>query len=63
MKCKKCGSGRLQAINKTKKRGFFNILMNIVITILTGGIWLIILLIKGRKEQTKFVCMDCGKEQ
>lgn len=62
MNCPKCKSDNIQAVTKKKRRGFLNILMNAGITLITGGIWLVILIVRGRKEQTRFVCMDCGKE-
>ncbi|MHA1302984.1 MAG: hypothetical protein ACTSPI_04705 [Candidatus Heimdallarchaeaceae archaeon] len=62
MICPKCGSENVQVITKKKRRGFLNLLMNAIITIFTGGIWIIILLIKGRKDITRFICLDCKKE-
>ena len=62
MKCPKCESENVQVVNKKKQRSVMNILGNILITVCTGGIWLIILFMRGRKEQTRFICMDCKKE-
>ena len=62
MKCPKCGSDNVQVIAKKKRRGILSILTLILLTVFTGGIWLIITWLRGRKEVTTYVCMDCGKE-
>lgn len=65
MKCNNCESTNVridyQTIIKSKSRSF---LWNLFMFILTGGLWLIWMIIRKKKEQTittKFaICQDCG---
>ncbi len=66
MKCKKCGGENVKVDSSTytvsQNRSF---IWNLLLTILTGGLWLLWMLIRKRKEKvvtTKTaVCQDCGK--
>lgn len=70
MKCKKCGSERIQMVaetkGKTKHRGCLGWFLWILLAICTFGLILIIPLITNSKTKittkTKAICMDCGKE-
>lgn len=65
MKCKKCESTNVNvqtnSFTKTKSRSF---LWNLLMVCLTGGIWLLWMLIRKRKEkviaETWATCQDCG---
>jgi hypothetical protein len=63
MKCIKCGSENVQVVSEmnAKSRGCMMILVHIFLALMTAGIWLILLWLKGRKIQskTKFVCLNC----
>lgn len=59
MECPRCGSENIQAITKKKRRSIIGM---ICLTVITGGIFLIFTILKGRKEQTRFVCLDCKHE-
>lgn len=65
MRCKKCNSENVSVqtttYTKTKSR---SLLWNLLMLILTGGLWLIWMLIRKKKEKvinkTYAVCQDCG---
>jgi hypothetical protein len=67
MKCPKCGSDRVNvSVNtyvKSKRRSF---LWNLLWILLTGGLWLIWMLVRRRKEkvvnQKLAVCSGCGHD-
>lgn len=72
MKCRKCGSSNMTPLSKTtgkiKKRGCLGTSIHILLTVCTGGLWIIIPLItsgsKGKiKTKTVYVCNECGHEQ
>lgn len=67
MVCKKCGSMDIttNTFSEVKRRSMLSILLDIILTIITCGIWLIVILIKifrGRKSKVKTVnvCNLCG---
>lgn len=65
MLCPKCGSDHIQCSTSTytesKSR---SLLWNVLMTICTGGIWIIWMLIRKKKEKavtkTWATCQDCG---
>lgn len=72
MKCGFCGSENMQVVTETNietnsGRGCGWILLHLLLTILTGGIWLIVIFIRGSRlktnttTDTKFICMSCGR--
>lgn len=71
MVCPSCGANNSQAISnvhgKIKRRGIISTLINLALIFCTGGLWLIIMLIRGGskgkiKTETMFVCNECGNE-
>jgi len=66
MTCPKCGSDKVSVtvVAEQKRRGCMNIVMQIFLAIITLGVWLIVLWIRGRKtvEKTLAVCQACGKK-
>ena len=66
MKCPKCGSEDVSVTTNTmmvsQSRSF---IWNLLLIICTGGLWLIWMLIRKRKEkkvtETWATCQDCGK--
>ena len=65
MICKKCGSTHISISTccyvKSKSRSF---IWNLLMICLTGGLWLIWMLVRKRKEkiikETTYVCQECG---
>lgn len=66
MKCSKCGSENVSITTNTvvlsKSRSF---LWNLIMTVLTLGLWLIWMIVRKRKEkkvtETWATCQSCGK--
>ena len=66
MKCPKCGSEdvttSVNTYTKSKKRSF---LWNLLMILLTGGIWILWMCVRARKEEVvkkKYhICQNCGK--
>lgn len=66
MRCPKCGGENIVVNTNTvvvsKSRSF---LWNFIMTLCTGGIWLLWMLVRRRKEkkitETWATCQDCGK--
>lgn len=66
MRCPKCGGENIVVNTNTvvvsKSRSF---LWNLIMTLCTGGIWLLWMLVRKRKEktitETWATCQDCGK--
>lgn len=65
MKCRKCGSESVSAststYTKSQSRSF---LWNLLMVICTGGLWIIWMLIRKKKEkiikETTATCQSCG---
>lgn len=65
MKCKKCGSEDVKIDSSTytvsKSRSF---LWNLLLVICTGGLWILWMLIRKKKEklvtEKRAVCQKCG---
>lgn len=65
MKCVKCESEKVNiettSYTRSKKRSF---LWNLLMIFLTGGLWLLWMLVRARKEkvvtETWATCQDCG---
>lgn len=70
MKCNKCGSENVIAsseqISSKTKGSLIRLILNLVLILFTGGIWLIIMIAGRRKAKTKYkyktvcVCQNCG---
>lgn len=71
MRCLNCGSERVSPVSVTSGnikngRGCGWLILHTLLVILTAGIWLIFLLIRGSTTKgkitstTQFVCLDCG---
>lgn len=64
MVCPKCGQDdiAISTFTDNQKRGCFMVLVHTILTLFTMGIWLIILLIRGKKgkEKTVCICKNCG---
>lgn len=58
MICPKCSSTNVHIETVQKKRSF---LWNLLMIFLTGGFWLLWMLIRGRKTRKVCICQDCGK--
>lgn len=66
MRCPKCSGENIVVNTNTvvvsKSRSF---LWNLIMTLCTGGIWLLWMLVRRRKEkkitETWATCQDCGK--
>jgi len=71
MVCPRCSSQNYEIVaiteGKIKPRGCLSVLMYLILTILTCGIWLIIGLLRSGsrgkiKSKTIGVCRDCGNK-
>ena len=65
MKCKKCHSTNVDVIvGNVYKRGCLMTTIDLLLTLCTGGLWLIFRLILGKKPNTKSiaVCQNCGNK-
>lgn len=64
MSCPKCGSEKteIKLVVKKKRNG---IIKSLLLILFTGGLYLIWLLIRGRKEQTYsyMICNNCGYQK
>lgn len=70
MVCQKCGSENIIAsseqVSAKTKGSLIRLLLNLLLIIFTGGIWLIVMLCGRRKAKTKFkyktvcVCQACA---
>lgn len=64
MNCPKCGNlMQIQAVSEVKRRGFFTVLLYLVLICIPIIGWIILIgLLRGQKSQTKTVavCQTCG---
>lgn len=71
MICEKCGCDRVTAVLNTTTdiesgRGFFSALINILLVVITCGLWLIVVIIRGpkvrgsSKSDVVWICQCCG---
>ena len=64
MTCPKCGNQmQIQAVSEVKRRGFFTVLLYLILICMPIIGWIILIsLLRGQKSQTKTVavCQTCG---
>ena len=64
MNCPKCGNlMQIQAVSEVKRRGFFTVLLYLILICIPIVGWIILIsLLRGQKSQTKTVavCQMCG---
>ena len=64
MNCPKCGNlMQIQAVSEVKRRGFFAVLLYLILICIPIICWIILIsLMRGQKSQTKTVavCQTCG---
>ena len=64
MTCPKCGNQmQIQAVSEVKRRGFFTVLLYLILICIPIIGWIILIsLVRGQKSQTKTVavCQTCG---
>jgi transposase-like protein len=67
MKCPKCNSNNFDVICKESKKRKISLISNVLMTIITLGLWIVIPIISSQKNKIienkiVYVCKDCGKE-